>query len=157
MNLNLLSCGKFEIPEALALDYEALRAGLNRAATQPGSIGEAAKRVAQLCRTHFAKEEEHVSYAFGLLHDLESNDVRPNTAAVAPMIAQFSAQHLALRGHHQSIHLAIEELLQEARIADNKEVAELVYNLRDHEKIENEVVYPTMLLINGSVRESLMT
>jgi hypothetical protein len=140
----------------LAFDHDALRAGLARAVIEPGPIGEAATRVARLCRAHFAKEEENVSYAFGLLHDLESNDVRPNKEAIAPMIAHFSAQHLALRGHHQSIHVAIEELLQEARNEGNIKIAELVHNLRYHEKIENEVVYPTMLFINNSVRQSLV-
>ena len=155
MNSKLVSCGKFEISQALSLDHEELRAELSKAAAEPGRLGEAAQRVAQLCLAHFAEEEENVLHAFALLHDLESNRGRPSAAAVAAMIAQFSAQHLALREHDQTIHVAVEELLEQARKEENEEIAELVCNLRDHEKIENEVVYPTMLFINRAVRESL--
>ncbi|MBI2319445.1 MAG: hypothetical protein HYU75_21215 [Betaproteobacteria bacterium] len=155
MDAKLLSCGKFEIPEALAFDHEALCAELSRAAMEPGPIGKAAERAALLCRMHFAAEEEIVFRAFGLLHDLAAGRVRPDMDPVAPLIARFTAQHLGLRDYHQSISVAIEELLQEARKDGNQEIAELVDNLRNHERIENLVMYPTMLFIDSSVRESL--
>lgn len=71
------------------------------------------------------------------------------------MIAQFSAQHYALHDHHQSIKAALDELLHEARKEEYEEITQLVYTLRNHERIEDEAMYPTVLLIDGSVRESL--
>jgi len=157
MNSKLLSCGKLEIPGALTLDHEELRSELIVASEEPGRIGIAEKKVTELCLPHFAKEEENIFHAFGVLHDLAAARVRPDMAAVTSMIAQFSAQHYALRDRHQSIKAALEELLQEARKEDNEEIAQLVYTLRNHEKIEDEVMYPTVLLIDRSVRESLGT
>ena len=143
INSKLLSYEKLRIPEALTLDHEELRVALIRAAAEPGRIGKAAERVANLCLAHFGKEEEDIFRAFGLLHDLASDRARPDMAAMARMIAQFSAQHDALRDHHRSIDAAVENLLQHARKEENKEIAELVFNLRDHEKIENEVPHGT--------------
>jgi hypothetical protein len=157
MDSKLLSCGKLEIPEALALDHEQLRGGLMRAAKTPGRLGEAAGRVAGLCFPHFAQEEENIFRAFGMLHDLASGRVDSETAAVARKIAQFSARHLALRYQHQSIDAAVEVLLREARKEDNEEIPELVNDLRAHEKIEDEMMYPTVLMIGKSARGSLLS
>jgi len=155
MNSNLLSCAKLDIPEALTLDHEMLRAGLLKAAKQPGRIGKAAERVAQLCLAHFAEEEQQVFRATGLLHDLASDRVQSRSAAAAPMIAQLTARHLAMRGDDQPITAAIEALLQEAREEKNEEIAELVHSLKEHETIENQVMYPTLLFIDKSVADSL--
>jgi hemerythrin superfamily protein len=155
MNSHLLTCGKFEIPDALTLDHEELRTELIKAAIEPGRIGIAAKRVAHFYLPHFAREEQMIFSAFGLLQDLAAERVLPDMAPVAPMIALFSAQHRVLLDPHQSINAAVEELLQEARKEKKTEIADLVYKLRNHEKIEDEVMYPTVLLIGRSVRDAL--
>lgn len=155
MDSHLLTCEKVQIPEALMHDHEILRTALIRATSEPGPIGIAAERVAQLCLPHFAEEEESVSRATGLLHDLATDRGRAEMAGVAPIIARFSAQHIAMRDRHQPIIAAIEGLLQEARKQENMEVIELVHMLRYHEKIENQVMYPTLLFVDKSVTERL--
>lgn len=154
MDSNLFSCGKLEIPEALKRDHEQLRGGLMRAAKEPGRIGEAAGRVAGLCLPHFAQEEDDIFRVFELLRDPDSDRVPPNMAASARRIAQFSAKHLALRSQHQSINAAVEVLLREARKEGNEEIAELIHTLRGHEKIEDEMMYPTVLTLCRSTRGS---
>lgn len=155
MNSQLISCEKLQIPEALKHDHDALRSELIRAASVPGPIGIAAESVAQLCFPHFAEEEESVRLASGLLHDLATDGERADMATVAPMIARYSAQHIAMRDRHQPINAAIEILLQEARKQENMEVVELVHKIRYHEKIENQVMYPTLLFIDRSVTQRM--
>jgi hypothetical protein len=99
MNSNLLSRGSLEIPEALTLDHEKLRSELTKAAAKPGEIGNLAECAAQLYLAHFVEEEQCVSRAFGMLHDLASDRSQPNSAEVAWMIAQYTDQHLASRDH----------------------------------------------------------
>jgi predicted hydrolase (HD superfamily) len=155
MNAQLLSCGKLEIPEALKHDHSVLAAELIRAISEPGQIGIAAERVAQLCLPHFAEEEESVSRATGLLHDLATDRERAGMATMAPIIARFSAQHIAMRDQHQPITAALEALLQEARKEENMAIVGLVYKIKYHEKIENQVMYPTLLFVDRSVKQSL--
>jgi hypothetical protein len=155
MDSHLLSCEKLQIPEALKHDHDALRSELIRAASVSGEIGMAAERVAQLCFPHFSEEEESVRLATGLLHDLATDGDRADMVTVAPMIARFSAQHIAMRDRHQPINAAIDVLLQEARKAENMEIVELVHKIRYHEKIENQVMYPTLLFIDKSVTQRM--
>jgi len=150
MTSKLLSTDHLQIPEALTLDHEALRAELLRAAAEPGAIGHAAERVAELCDAHFATEEQNICRAFGLLHDLASDRVRPEMAALAQSIARISTQHGA--DQHESIVAAIEKLLEEAQKQEHKEIADLVYRLRNHEKIENQVMYPKVLRTARSIQ-----
>ena len=154
MDSRLLSYGKLEIPEALTLEHEELQARLNRVAARPGRVGQAAKGVARLCRAHFAKEEVNIFRAFGLLHALASDRVRPEMAAEAQVVVEFSAQQNGSGDHHRLINAALEKLLQEARDHKDNEIIELAARLRDHEKIEDEVTYPAVLLIARSVQES---
>lgn len=154
MESKLLSYGKLDIPEALTLEHEELQAKLTKAAAKPGRIGKAAERVALLCRAHFAKEEETIFRAFGWLHALASDRARPEMAAEAQMVVQLGAQQDALSKHHRLIDAAIEKLLEQGREDEDNEVVELAVRLRDHEKIEDEVTYPAVLLIAKSVQES---
>jgi hemerythrin superfamily protein len=151
----LRSCSKTEIPDALMFDHEMLREKLIRAAAEPGRIGEAAERVAQLCLLHFASEEENVFRAIDLLNGLAPELARSNMAAALPIIARISAQHLTMRGDDHPVNAAIEELLREANNEENEEIRELVSDLRDHEEIEDQVMYPTLLFADAYLRDSL--
>jgi hypothetical protein len=120
-----------------------------------GRIGRAGKRVAQLCLPHFEHEEKTVFPVLALLPYLEQGNLRPEMMDVMPLIFEFRAKHDALHDHHQSIVSAIEELLQAAHKEKNREFAELAYNLRVHERIEDEVIYPTVVLIGNYLQEKL--
>ena len=156
MNSKLLSSyEKLQMPEALTLEHEALRAELVRWAREPGRIGKAAGRVARLCDAHFAREEDNVLRAFGMLHDIASDRARPDVTAVAKIVAQFGTQHDAMRGQHQAINAAIENLLQLGRNGQIPEIADLAAMLKEHERIEDDVVYPTVMEIARSVQAGM--
>ena len=48
---------------------------------------------------------------------------------------------------------AIEDLLQAAYKEKNREIAEFAYNMRIHERVEDEVIYPTVVLIGTYLQE----
>jgi hemerythrin superfamily protein len=156
MNSKLLSSyEKLQMPEALTLEHEALRAELIRWAREPGKIGKAAERVSRLCDAHFAREEDNLLRAFGMLHDIASDRALPGVAAVAKIVAQFGSQHDAMRGQHQAINAAIENLLQLGRNGQIPEIADLAAMLKEHERIEDDVVYPTVMEIARSVQAGM--
>jgi len=151
----LTSYEKIQMPEALTLEHETLRAELIRWAREPGRIGKAAGRVTRLCETHFTKEEDILLRAFGMLHDIASDRARPDVAAVAKIVAHFGSQHDAMRGQHQSINTAIDNLFQLGRSEQIPDVAELAAMLKEHERMEDDVVYPTVLEIARSVQAGM--
>ncbi len=155
MNSNSQWYGNLNIPDALRLAHDEARAELVRATTEGGRIAEAAKRLAQLCLPHFEWEEKTVFPILGLLPELTRGDVRPGMVEVLPMIADFSARQDALGNQHQLILSAVETLLLAAHREKKREFAEFAYNLRVHERIEDEVTYPTVLLIGQYLRQSL--
>jgi hemerythrin-like domain-containing protein len=118
-----------------------------------GRIAKAAKRVAQLCLPHFEHEEKSVFPVLALLPYLERGNLRPEMMDAMPLISDFRAKHDALNDHHQSILAAIEALLQAAHKEKNREFAEFAYNMRIHERVEDEVIYPTVVLIGKYLQE----
>jgi len=155
MDSKFHSCATLEIHEALLIDHKILSDGLLRAAAELGRIGEMAGRVAQVCLPHFAEEEKGVFRAIRLLNDSDSDRVRSDMEPATQMIAQLSAQHLAIRGHRQAINATIEALLHEASKQENKAICDLVHFLRDHEYMENQLMYPALQFAGEAVRRRL--
>jgi hypothetical protein len=147
--------GKLNVPNALLRGHDEARAALVRATMEGGRIAKAAKRVAELCLPHFEHEEKSVFPVLALLPYLEQGNLRPEMMDVMPLIFDFRAKHDAINDHHQLIVSAIEDLLQAAHKEKNREFAEFAYNLRVHERIEDEVIYPTVILIGRYLQEKL--
>jgi hypothetical protein len=145
--------GKLDAPAALLRGHDEARAELVRATMQGGRIAQAAKHVAELCLPHFEHEEKSVFPVLALLPHLERGNLQPEMMDVMPLIFDFRAKHDALDDHHQLILAAIEELLQAAHKEKNREFAEFAYNMRVHERIEDEVIYPTIVLIGKYLQE----
>lgn len=139
---------------ALRQDHDELRAQLGRATMEPGPIGEVAKRVAELCLPHFAQEEKTVFPVFELLPEVAEGNAPP---AVLLLVSRFIARYDDLDSAHKSIISEVEALLAAANQEHNWEFANFAYQLRVHERIENEVIFPTVNLIGNYVRERLGT
>jgi len=145
--------GKSSIPEALRLDHADLCAALAGIAADPGPIGAAALRLARLCVPHFEQEEHVVFPVFGLLRDLATADVRPEMAELLPLISEFHASQVGRE--HQMIVAAVQALQQAARAEDCSQVLAFTNRLQDHERIEDEVIYPAVNLVGKYLRLSL--
>ncbi len=153
MSSILLSYEDLQIPQALTLHHARLRNELSRAAGAPLHTGEAARHLAQLCFPHFEREEENIFRAFGLLHDLATDSSSPDMTAVARLIAQFGERDEQLREEHEAIKSAVEDLAREARREENSEIGGLMEHLVEHERTEDQVIYPAVLQIAQNVHE----
>ena len=147
---------KLTVPEALRRSHDEARAQLVWANMERYPIAVAAKRVAKLCLPHFEYEEKTVFPVLALLPYLQRGEVQPEMIDVLPLISDFTAKHDALDHHHQSIRSAIEELLETARKEKNRLFAEFANNLRVHERVEDQVIYPTVVLIGRYLQEKLI-
>jgi hypothetical protein len=146
---------KVGVPEALRRSHDEARTQLAWANMERDSIAAAAKRVGKLCLPHFEYEERTVFPVLALLPQLQRGEVRPEMVDVLPLISDFAARHDALDHHHQSIRSAIEDMLHTARKEKNRVFAEVASNLRVHERVEDQVIYPTVLLIGQYLKEKL--
>jgi hypothetical protein len=148
--------GKLSIPNALRLAHDGVSAELVRATMASGPIGKEAKLLAQLCLPHFEWEERTIFPVLGLLPDLARGNLHPEMVKVLPLIAEFSARKDELDTQHRLILSAIEAFLRTALREKDREFTEFAYNLRVHELIEDELIFPMVIVIGEYVRDQLV-
>ncbi len=139
----------------LAREHEEMRDSLARAMNEPGLVGQAASRVAQLCLPHFDVEERSVFPAFAIMHEVILKNLHPEKVRILPLLEQFNRAHDFLAQQHKAMVAAIEALSEAAREGRNEEIAEFARRLRDHERLESEVLYPTVRMIGRFLDEVL--
>ena len=145
--------GKLITPESLRVSHDEARAEFLRATTQGGRIAVAATRLSQICLPHFLREEKFVFPILGLLPELTRDSVRSEMAELLPLISNIDAKHDVLDNQHQSIHSAIGALLEASHREKNREFAEFAHKMLIHEKVEDEVIYPAVVVIGNYLRE----
>lgn len=145
---------KFTVPKTLRLDHDEIRIALSRASRRTGCVGDAAQRLARIYLPHLDHEEKTIYPAFDLLHEAALSGLRERMAAVFPLVFHYRAWHDVL-DHHRSIHNAVDELHVTLRKEQDSEFAMLGENLRNHERIEEDVMHPAMIWIGHYLREQL--
>jgi hypothetical protein len=143
------------IPKGLLLGHDEVRAELVRATEMQGRVGDAAAEVARLCLPHFEHEEKSLFPILSILPEMAAGIVRPEMAEILPMVSAFKAWHETADEQHQSIANAIHGMLVAAYREDNREIIEFGYCLRVHERLEDDVIYPTALMIGNYVQDRL--
>ncbi len=146
---------KWNIPGVLLQEHDEIRTELKRAVLEHGPIGEAAKHVARLCLPHLDLEEKEVFPAFAILRQLVLDHWRPEMKQIAPMVFHFSQHSDDLIHQHQKIIAAIENLWEAAYEDGNGEIANFARHLASHERMEDEVLYPALILIGKYLQEKL--
>jgi hypothetical protein len=128
---------------------------LRNATKEPGEIGDAAKAVAKLMHPHFIKEEEYALPPLGLLRDLAQGKVSPDMKEVLGLTNRLKAELGQMLEEHKSIVAALEVLSIAAKKANKVEYVEFAKALTLHAQTEEEVSYPTAILIGEYIRENL--
>ncbi len=155
MDPKFLKNRKLEAPDVLRLEHDHIRDRLTAMTRTPRGVGEAARRVARLYWPHFEREEAIVFPLFALLHELALGDVQPEMAAALTLISRFSAEHEHLHRQQQSIVSAIGALLAASRREQNEECVSFAYQLWQHERREDVVLFPTIILMANYIRDAL--
>jgi len=146
---------KFEIPRPLKIEHEELHEMLRKATKEPGDIGDSAKAVAEIMHPHFLKEEEYALPPLGLLSDLAQGKIVPEMEEVLVLTDKRKADLNHMLAEHKSIVAALEKLSAAAKEAGKMEYAKFAEALMLHAQTEEEVSYPTAILIGEYVREKL--
>lgn len=143
---------EFVIPRPLKLEHDELHEQLRKATRESGNLGEAGKAVAKLMHPHFVKEEEYALPPLGLLPLLAKGTVTPDMAAVLPMTDKLKAELGQMLAEHKSIVAALRNLAEAAKRANKPEYAEFADKLILHAQTEEDVSYPTAILIGEYVK-----
>ncbi len=148
---------KFVIPSALKQENEELHEELVRATQSGGRTGAAAKAVAKLMHPHFIKEEEYALPPLGLLAALSKGKIEPAMADVLKLTDKLGIELPHMLAEHKAIVAALKRLVEAATAEDELGHAHFAHKLMAHALIEEEVSYPTALLIGRYLKAVLPT
>ena len=146
---------EFKTPQPLKIEHHQLHDMLHRATKEPGELGEAAKGVTRLMHPHFIKEEEYALPPLGLLPALARGELKLEMRSVLAMTDRLKLGLNEMLREHQEIVAALNTLSAVARRAQKPEYAEFAEKLILHAQTEEEVLYPTAILIGEYVKLKL--
>jgi len=138
---------EIKIPETLKLEHEELHRQLAKATKVGGKIAEAAQLVAQTLHPHFVSEEEFAIPPLGILPQLVEDKLNDDMKEVIKMTDKLKTELPKMLGEHKAIVAALNKLVKAAQEENKPEFAAFVEKLKLHAKTEEEVTYPTALLI----------
>lgn len=144
----------FKIPGSLKVEHEELHAELVQATKVEGPVGEAARNVATLLHPHFVKEEEYALPPLGLLGPLATGAVTPEMRRVLAMTDRLKADLPEMLAEHKAVVGALGKLIAAAKREDRSEVVHFAEKLMLHARTEEEVLYPTAILIGEYIRRN---
>lgn len=143
-----------EIPKSLQIEHEAIHSALVEATKAPGSVGVAAKELAEVLHPHFVREEQIALPPLGLLARLAAGENLPE-AVVSETLAMTDALRSELPRmleEHKKIRAAVEKLRLAARAEQSTKVEQLAEELALHAQTEEEVLYPAAVLVGDLIR-----
>jgi len=143
------------IPKPLKLEHDELHADLVVATKAGGRTGEAAKAVAKVLHPHFVKEEEYALPPLGLLVELARGPIEPGMADVLMMTDRLEAELPTMLNEHRAIVAALNTLVEAAQTEGKQDVARFAEKLKLHAETEEQVSYPTALLIGRYLKAKL--
>ncbi len=142
----------FSIPEPMRIEHEKLHVALARLTKEGGRTGEAAKAVAKVLELHFTKENEYALPPLSLLKPLSEGKFEPKMAGVLKLTDKLDADMPAMLAEHKAIESALKEL-HDAATAEKKAAGiQFAEHLAAHAQEEEELTYPTALLIGRYVK-----
>ena len=143
------------IPQPLKSEHDELHAELVKATNAGGKIAEAAKAVAALLHPHFIKEEAYALPPLGLLPLLAEGKITPEMDQVLLMTERLKAELPHMLQEHQAIVAALKTLADVAEQEQQTEYARFAEKLMLHAQTEEDVLYPTAILIGEYLKLKL--
>jgi hypothetical protein len=140
------------IPQPLKEEHAELHAELVRATKAGGRTGEAALLLVRIMRPHFEKEEEYALPPLGLLVELSREGIAPGMSEVLQMTDRLATELPRMLAEHKQIVAALNMLIDAARAEGKPEFIDFAQKLMAHARAEEEISYPTALLIGRYVR-----
>lgn len=146
---------RWKTPQSLKAEHEELHAQLVKATQAGGKTGEAARAVAKVLHPHFEKEEEYALPALGLLPLLAEGKVAPEMEQILALTGKLKAELPQMLQEHKAIVAALKNLTEVAKKEGKAEHAVFAEKVILHAQTEEEVLYPTAILIGEYLKLKL--
>jgi iron-sulfur cluster repair protein YtfE (RIC family) len=141
-----------QIPKSMQTEHETLHSDLVKLTKAGGQTGEAAQKVAKDLDHHFQKENEFALPPLGLLVPLSEGKFDCGMTAILAMTNKLQADLPTMLAEHKEIKAALSELKNAATSENKTEGIRFADELAAHAQTEEQVTYPTAILIGLYVK-----
>lgn len=143
---------RFLIPKSMEVEHKELHSALAQLTKAGGRTGEAAQNVAELLEHHFTKENGFALPPLSLLMPLSQGKFECSMTDVLQLTDKLEADMPAMLSEHKNITAALIQL-RDASTSENKPAGvQFAKHLAAHAQTEEEITYPTALLIGLYVK-----
>ncbi|MFD2248295.1 hemerythrin domain-containing protein [Pontibacter ruber] len=149
------TAANFKVPVSMKKEHEELHRNLEKYTKLPGKTGAAAKAVAKVLHPHFVKEEKYALPPLGLLPDLAKGKTTTQMKEAIAMSDKLKKELQQMLKEHQQIVASLEALNKAAKEEKHPEVVRFTEALKLHAQTEEEVFYPTAILIGEYLKMKL--
>lgn len=146
---------EFRTPEPLKKEHEELHTELADAIKAGGSIGEAAKAVAQIMHPHFIKEEEYALPPLGILTSLAKEHILQEMRDVLSMTERLKEDLPKMLEEHKAIIAKLRNLADAAKKENKIKYAAFAEKLILHAQTEEEIMYPAAIMAGEYIKLKL--
>lgn len=141
------------VPSSIAAEHQELHEKLSHLVGLGGKTGSAAKEVESLLRPHFVKEEKFALPPLRHLSDLAAGKTPSDTAATLRLTEQLERELPRMLSEHQAVVVALRQLREAAKTEGKQEGVEFANALQAHASLEEQVLYPSALLVGRYLKE----
>lgn len=135
------------VPSSIKKEHEYLLAQIHKITLFQDSTGHVALKLNNLMLHHFKEEEDFALPPLGLLPLLASGKLPEQSKEVILLTEKLKSQLSHISVEHQLIKAFVDELLLAATNDNHPEIIEFEKELSKHANTEEEVFFPTAILI----------
>jgi hypothetical protein len=137
----------------MRVEHEELHSELRKATRIPGSVGKAAKHVAEVLHPHFEKENELALPIIGVARELGEGKSSNDFPKAKELFERFQPEYENMLNEHAEIVDALGRLEAAAKRAKKQSVIKFTQKLRSHAKIEEDLTYPAVLMVGRLLKQ----
>lgn len=135
------------IPPAMATEHEDVHAELAAIIAAGGKTGQAARKVEAVLAPHFEEENRYALPPLGLLPALAQGHATPSMCPAIDMAMHVERSLERFKEEHANVVRALDELELAAKAEHRSDALQFAADLRGHAAEEEQVSYPTTILI----------
>lgn len=139
--------GKPNVPASIKERHDTILNQISHFTSLPDSSGKLAIKLKELMAHHFGEEEEYVLPALGVLPLLANGNLPVEKEKLVLLIDRFKSNFTHMLAEHQLIKAYLGELIQMSEKEHHPGLEFFKKELDAHASEEEEVFFPTVILI----------
>ena len=143
------------VPQSIQLEHKEALEQLTALTGHKGQVGVKATKVMELLKKHIAREEDFILPPLTLLPELADGKVTPDMAWALAMTDRVKAERDQIFEEHVTLTEALNGLIVAATEENDTDAKEFAESVAADSLGDLEIIEPTLLLINETLRTKL--